>query len=292
MRILALAGPLALLGLAACNTGPESYASMTQTGVGFGDYQQYLRQRETAHRASVPYSVPPEPQQRVLPPSAMPPQAPSTLDAIPVRARPAATPVPAPLAAPVQPAPVQPVVTAPIAAQTLPPAASAPMAAPMRTAAVQPAPQPAAGTATFSGTSAVPAEPAPRSSIRDQNIFHGGSSQRVTPGSVGGAPGPAPAEIVTVTSVPPPSESGGPNLIAYALNSSGAVGTETYRRMNPLRWSRWQDACLQYRNQDAAQLAFLSNGGPQRDPDNLDPDGDGYACWWDPAPIRQAAAQR
>ncbi len=102
----------------------------------------------------------------------------------------------------------------------------------------------------------------------------------------------APAEIVTVTSVPPPSESGGPNLIAYALNSSGAVGTETYRRMNPLRWSRWQDACLQYRNQDAAQLAFLSNGGPQRDPDNLDPDGDGYACWWDPAPIRQAAAQR
>lgn len=290
MRILALAGPLALLGLAACSTGPESYASMTQTGVGFGDYQQYLRQRETARQSAVPYSVPPEAQQRILPPGAMPAQAPSTLDAVPVRARPVPPPVPAATPTPAV-TPMRTVAVAPIATQPLAPAGAPPMAAPMRTAAAQPAPQPAA-TVAFAGTAAGTVETAPRSSIRDQNVFHGGASQRVAPGSVGGARGPAPAEIVTVTSVPPPSESGGPNLIAYALGATGAVGTETYRRLNPLRWSRWQDACLRYRNQDAAQLAFLSNGGPQRDPDNLDPDGDGYACWWDPRPIRQAAAQR
>jgi hypothetical protein len=40
--------------------------------------------------------------------------------------------------------------------------------------------------------------------------------------------------------------------------------------------------------QDAAQEAFLAAGGPERDRNNLDPDGDGFACWWDPEPFRRA----
>ena len=99
-------------------------------------------------------------------------------------------------------------------------------------------------------------------------------------------------QVIEVTSVPAPGDAAGPNIVAFALSVQHAPGTEVYRRLNPLRWSRWENACLQFRNQDAAQEAFLARGGPQRDPDNLDPDGDGYACWWDPTPLRQAMAAR
>ena len=32
--------------------------------------------------------------------------------------------------------------------------------------------------------------------------------------------------------------------------------------------------------------AFLEAGGPKRDRKGLDPDGDGFACAWDPRPFR------
>jgi hypothetical protein len=32
----------------------------------------------------------------------------------------------------------------------------------------------------------------------------------------------------------------------------------------------------------------LANGGPERDKEGLDPDGDGFACGWDPRPFRSA----
>ena len=40
-----------------------------------------------------------------------------------------------------------------------------------------------------------------------------------------------------------------------------------------------------------AQQAFLEAGGPERDRKGLDPDGDGYACAWDPTPFRAAVQQ-
>jgi hypothetical protein len=83
---------------------------------------------------------------------------------------------------------------------------------------------------------------------------------------------------------------GGPNLFTYALSTNHRVGESRYTRRNLLRWQRWEAACTQFRNQDLAQEAFLAAGGPDRDPENLDPDGDGFACWWDPAPFRQAAS--
>jgi hypothetical protein len=82
---------------------------------------------------------------------------------------------------------------------------------------------------------------------------------------------------------------GGPNLFNYALSTTHRVGEQRYTRRNLLRWQRWEAACAQFVNQDLAQEAFLAAGGPERDPENLDPDGDGFACWWDPAPFRQAA---
>ena len=37
---------------------------------------------------------------------------------------------------------------------------------------------------------------------------------------------------------------------------------------------------------DQAQQDFLAKGGPERDRMGVDPDGDGFACAWDPRPFR------
>jgi len=94
---------------------------------------------------------------------------------------------------------------------------------------------------------------------------------------------------VRVTAAEAPAASG-PNLFVYALSTRHAVGDVRYTRRHPLRWRRWEAACAQYPHQDLAQEAFLAAGGPEEDPEHMDPDGDGYACWWDPAPFRQAAS--
>lgn len=93
---------------------------------------------------------------------------------------------------------------------------------------------------------------------------------------------------VRVTAAEAPSASG-PNLFMYALSTQHNVGEERYTRRHPLRWRRSEAACAQYPHQDLAQEAFLEAGGPERDTEHMDPDGDGFACWWDPAPFRQAA---
>jgi hypothetical protein len=52
---------------------------------------------------------------------------------------------------------------------------------------------------------------------------------------------------------------------------------------------RDQDAaCAKYASPDLAQQAFLERGGPERDRLGVDPDGDGFACSWDPRPFRTA----
>ncbi|NBB97987.1 MAG: hypothetical protein GVY34_07420 [Alphaproteobacteria bacterium] len=93
---------------------------------------------------------------------------------------------------------------------------------------------------------------------------------------------------VRVTAAEAPSASG-PNLFMYALSTQHNVGEERYTRRNPFRWRRWEAACAQHPHQDLAQEAFLAAGGPEKDPEHMDPDGDGFACWWDPAPFRKAA---
>lgn len=303
MRIQALVGPLALLAVAACSTAPGQHATMT-TGVGFGDYQRYLQSRSApARQSSTPYSVPPETRSApIVPPSSMPANAPTTVDAIPVRTLPPSqAPAPAPvgataaqpqqsitthpLAAPTQPAAAQP--AAQYAASTPAPVATA---APVQSANVGTARVVQAGTG-FGTTPSFDAGPSVRPGISDEQDFDAVSSretiesdrQRIQQQR-------AQYQVIEVASVPDASVSGGPNLVQYALSTSHAPGTRVHRRLNPLRWSRWENACLQFRNQDAAQEAFLSRGGPNRDPDHLDPDGDGFACWWDPTPMRRALA--
>ncbi len=73
------------------------------------------------------------------------------------------------------------------------------------------------------------------------------------------------------------------NLAAYALQQKNAVGERVYRR-----FSVGISNCAKYRkNPDDAQRAFLKAGGPATDKLNLDPDGDGFACTWNPDTYRR-----
>ncbi len=80
----------------------------------------------------------------------------------------------------------------------------------------------------------------------------------------------------------------GPNIVAYALSTSNGVGEPAYSRSGRFNEDRFRRACAEYGSSDQAQAAFLENGGPQRDRKGLDPDGDGFACRWDPTPFRNA----
>ncbi|GFE65614.1 hypothetical protein [Litoreibacter roseus] len=76
--------------------------------------------------------------------------------------------------------------------------------------------------------------------------------------------------------------------IEFALSTSHSVGQRKYSR-NPLASrAKFERQCAAYRSADAAQDDFLKRGGPQRDRKGIDPDGDGYACGWNPSVYRQA----
>lgn len=79
----------------------------------------------------------------------------------------------------------------------------------------------------------------------------------------------------------------GPNIVEFALSTNHPKGTQMYKRSS-LRLSKAGAACNKYPSPDLAQEAFLAAGGPDKDRKGLDPDGDGYACSWDPTPFRSA----
>ncbi|MEX0307207.1 MAG: hypothetical protein AB3N12_07435 [Ruegeria sp.] len=95
-------------------------------------------------------------------------------------------------------------------------------------------------------------------------------------------------EVVAPTAVPQRGSDGQPNIVQYALSTSNPVGTQLYSRAGFNLEAKAQRNCAQFASPDQAQIAFLSNGGPQRDRKGLDPDGDGYACGWDPSAFRSA----
>lgn len=104
--------------------------------------------------------------------------------------------------------------------------------------------------------------------------------------SLGLAEPVAPAPAVAAPA-PVVSGAAGPNLAAYALSASHAPGTPVYPR-GGMHLVSSEKACAWFVSPDLAQIAFLEAGGPQQDRKNLDPDGDGFACGWDPRPFRAA----
>jgi hypothetical protein len=95
--------------------------------------------------------------------------------------------------------------------------------------------------------------------------------------------------VIQPTAIPSRPSGLGPNIIDYALSTSHGIGERIYPR-RPISQNRHQRNCIAFRAPDLAQEWFLQNGGPTRDRQGLDPDGDGYACGWDPTVYRAAAA--
>lgn len=83
----------------------------------------------------------------------------------------------------------------------------------------------------------------------------------------------------------------GVNIVQYALNAPNSKGQEWYSRSIFATKGRFERNCVKYGSADAAQRDFLASGGPERDRKGIDPDGDGFACGWDPAPFLLAAGR-
>jgi hypothetical protein len=223
-----------------------------QAGVGFQNYESYQRQQA--------YLAQREAQRRA---------------AMAAAARPA--PPPPPVA---QPAPVV-VAAAPASApQSIASDAMAALGRPATAPATAPAAVPAAVPA---GATA----PAPAPAAAPEVVAGAPLSALAPAPSAEGATGLAAAQPAPAAAAAAPPFSGS-NIAAFALATSHPIGQQMYRRSNPFRGSALARACARYPSDAMAQEAFLEAGGPERDRLNLDPDGDGYACRWDPSPFRLA----
>lgn len=233
----------AALALAACTTPvPESGA-----GVGFGDYSDYVRQREAAQ------------QNAGQPLSAVTPQ--------------------------------QPVFSTEAAAAAIDNA---------QAQAAQPAGRVIGDSATMQTTGIRPRGGAPigikeesgemgrSAGISDEQDFGAVSAREsIESDAERLARQRAQYEVVAPTALPQRSGDTGPNIVNFALATTHAPGTQLYKRgslfqKDPLI------TCAKYPSPDLAQEAFLAKGGPEKDREGLDPDGDGFACGWDPRPFRNA----
>ena len=151
----------------------------------------------------------------------------------------------------------------------------------------------AASNSGVEPVNASPSNPAPvvinNAGISNENNFDAVSGQR----SIGDdaariAANRAQYQVVQAQALPDRGDAG-PNIVAYALENKHAVGTQVYRRIGLNKASKFARSCAEFSHPDQAQIAFLSQGGPTRDRKGMDPDGDGFACNWDPTPFRRAA---
>jgi len=94
--------------------------------------------------------------------------------------------------------------------------------------------------------------------------------------------------VIQPTELPPRPDGSGASIVAFALATTNNPGQQLYRRTGIAAASRYERACASHISPDRAQEAFLDAGGPERDRYGMDPDGDGFACTWDPRPFRAA----
>ena len=140
---------------------------------------------------------------------------------------------------------------------------------------------------------ASPSNPPPRtvttaSGISEENDFNAvGDARTIDDDAALIARNRAQYEVVQPTALPSRANAG-PNIVDYALSTRHPVGTQIHTRVGLNKEAKAQRACAGYASPDQAQLDFLEKGGPQRDRLGVDPDGDGYACDWDPQPFRAA----
>ena len=151
------------------------------------------------------------------------------------------------------------------------------------------------GTSVESGRQVVnasPSNPAPvavdNAGISDENDFGAVSGrQSIESDKARIAANRAQYAIVQPTALPSRAGGSQPNVVAYALETKHPLGTQVHRRRGFATAAKTQRNCAVYNSADDAQLEFLTRGGPVKDRLALDPDGDGYACGWNPAKYRK-----
>lgn len=139
---------------------------------------------------------------------------------------------------------------------------------------------------------ASPANPAPEAvntfGISKENDFSAVDQQRsIQDDKARLAEVRAQYQQVQPTALPSRTDSG-PNIVAFALQTTNAPGQSLYSRGVFSSDNRAARNCAKYASPDLAQADFLRAGGPEKDGKGLDPDGDGFACSWDPRPFRAA----
>ena len=81
------------------------------------------------------------------------------------------------------------------------------------------------------------------------------------------------------------------NVANFARDTKNKKGERVYNRLSFNIYNNWNE-CSKFKNNDDAQRQFLKDGGPNKDKFNLDPDGDGFACEWDPDIYRELSIPR
>lgn len=97
-------------------------------------------------------------------------------------------------------------------------------------------------------------------------------------------------QLIEATALPDRQGNVGPNIVQYALQAPNNRGESVFDRGGLSGEARFSRNCAKYRTPDDAQRDFLTRGGPQRDRLGIDPDGDGFACGWDPQAFRAIAS--
>ncbi|MCB1335154.1 MAG: hypothetical protein KDK26_16275 [Roseivivax sp.] len=179
------------------------------------------------------------------------------------------------------------------AAQAMP-GAQAVTEVPLEPADSQAAAVAAAQNSGVAPLEASPGNPAPQvvtnaAGISEENDFAAVSGERsIQEDAALIAQNRANYQQVQPTDLPSRSGPSEPNVVEYALQTTHAVGTELYKRSAFSTQGRFERNCAKYLTPELAQEDFLAAGGPERDRYGLDPDGDGFACAFDPAPFRLA----
>ncbi len=163
--------------------------------------------------------------------------------------------------------------------------------APATGPATVPGPVVVEATPLDAGTPAAPAPSVVRNSegISGENDFDAVAAERdIEADAALIAQNRAQYTLIAPTDLPKRPGSDAPNIVEYALRTDNPVGTSLYKRSSFRADVKYAKACAAFASSDLAQEAFLAQGGPQKDRKGMDPDGDGFACDWNPGPFRAA----
>lgn len=142
-----------------------------------------------------------------------------------------------------------------------------------------------------SGTPVQPAALGSNAEISDEQSFEAVTSRESIESDAQRRERQAAAyQLIEATALPTRSGDAGPNIVQYALQAPNNRGESVFTRSGFSGDGRFQRNCAKYRTPDDAQRDFLARGGPSRDRLGLDPDGDGFACGWDPQAFRALAS--